>query len=122
MALALPVINAAPTPAALYNGLGALQVSLWELVYDHSPSFNYNLNAGVFQVTSSAAVTGQANAWLAAATLSAAVPTVHYFVANGPSHQDLLVTAAVPEPTSVALMLLGLAAVGGAAQRRRAQA
>jgi hypothetical protein len=122
MALALPSVNAAPTATSLYDRLGALQLSLWELIYDYSASFSYNLGAGVFQVTSSASVTSQANAWLSASALSAAVPTAHYVVAHDPSHQDLLAVVAVPEPASVALMLLGLAAVGGAAQRRRAQA
>jgi hypothetical protein len=120
LALAMPVINAAPNAGALYDGLGALQLSLWELVYDYSPSYNYNLGAGVFQATASASVSGQANAWLAAATLAGAVPTAHYVVAQGPSHQDLLAITAVPEPTTVALMILGLVAVGGAAARRRA--
>jgi PEP-CTERM motif len=122
MALALPAINAAPTSATLNNALGALQLSLWEVIYDYSPTYSYSLGGGSFQATAGAAVSAQAGAWLAAATLSAAVPTAHYFVAHDPSHQDVLAITAVPEPATVALMVLGLAAVGGVAQRRRAQA
>ncbi len=122
MALALPAINSAPNGVALNNALGALQLSLWELIYDYSPTYSYSLGAGSFQASAGAGVTSLAGTWLTSATLSSAVPTDHYFVAHDPSHQDVLAIAAVPEPTSVALMLLGLAAVGGAVQRRRARA
>jgi hypothetical protein len=122
LALALPAINAAPSAASLYDGLGALQLSLWEMIYDYNAGYAYNLGLGVFQANSSAGVTAYVDAWLAGPALSAAVPTAHYYVAQGPSHQDLL---AVPEPTTVSLVLAALAALallGGAHQRRRCQA
>jgi hypothetical protein len=122
MALAMPAIAAAPNAAALQTTLAATQFSLWELIYDYNASFNYSLSSGSLQINTNAAVQTQASSWLSTAALSAVVPTTHYFVAHDPSHQDLLVTAAVPEPATVALMVLGLAAVGGVAQRRRATA
>ncbi|MCW5612133.1 MAG: PEPxxWA-CTERM sorting domain-containing protein [Rubrivivax sp.] len=35
-------------------------------------------------------------------------------------HQDFITAAMIPEPETYALMLLGLAAIGAAARRRRA--
>jgi hypothetical protein len=95
----------------------ALQLAIWEAVYD---SFPGDLTTGIFQVTSSptAGAVAQANTYLTAAASLAAgsYPTQTLFTFTSPSGQDLV--TAVPEPSSYAMLLAGLAGVGFVARRR----
>jgi hypothetical protein len=111
MAQALPQINAAPDAATLYNRLGALQLSIWEVIYDYSPTMSYSLTSGTLKFASDASMLLQGNTWLASSVMSSAVPTAHYAVLHENQTQDLLVMVAapVPEPASAWLMLLGVA-------------
>lgn len=112
MSVALTGVAAAPNAAVLQTRLGALQLSIWEVIYDYSPSFAYSPSSGMLQIITGADVRDQATTWLAAPVLSAAVPTAHYAVLSSRESQDLLVVATpVPEPQSWLLMGLGLAAV-----------
>jgi PEP-CTERM motif len=118
MSLAIPSIAAAPDAASLQTRLGALQLSIWEVIYDYSPSFAYSISGGSLKFNTGAEVAAQFNAWLAAPTLSAAVPTAHYAVISSAETQDLLVVSTpVPEPRSWLLMGLGVVALTCLAKR-----
>jgi hypothetical protein len=123
MAQALPQIDAAPDAATLYNRLGALQLSIWEVIYDYSPTMSYSLSSGMLKFAADASMLLQGGTWLANSALSAAVPTAHYAVLHEAQTQDLLVvtTTPVPEPAPALLMLLGAAVMGffGRACKRR---
>jgi hypothetical protein len=123
MAQALPQIDAAPDAATLVNRLGALQLSIWEVIYDYSPTMSYSLSTGTLKFAADASMLLQGGTWLANSALSSAVPTAHYAVLHEAQTQDLLVVTAVPvpEPASALLMLLGVAVMGffGRACKRR---
>jgi hypothetical protein len=111
MAQALPLIDAAPDADVLRNRLGSLQLAIWEVIYDYSPTMNYSLNSGTLKFAGDLSVLQQGSTWLATSALSAAVPTAHYAVLSGSQTQDLLVMVAtpVPEPAPGLLMAAGLA-------------
>jgi hypothetical protein len=117
MSLALPSVAAATDADALRNTLGALQLSIWEVIYDFSPAYNYSLSAGTLKFNTAPAVLAQSAAWLATATMTAAVPSAHYQVLSSANTQDLLAVA-VPEPSTYALMLSGLLGLLALARRR----
>lgn len=93
----------------------ATQVAIWEAIYDTVPG---NLAAGNFTVNAPGALITEANTLLAAA----GAMTVGSYDPNGlraftsKQYQDLVV--AVPEPSTYALLLAGLAGVGFVARRR----
>jgi hypothetical protein len=94
----------------------AFQLAIWEAVYDAFPG---DLTTGIFEVTSAGAgVVAQANAYLtAAAALSAgSYPTQTLLTFTSRTGQDLVTS--VPEPSSYAMLLAGLAGIGFVARRR----
>jgi hypothetical protein len=98
----------------------AFQVAVWEIAYE-TASGPYDLASGSARfsggtASSSGALT-LASSWLASL---GAGPGLSVSVIESPEHQDV-VFAPVPEPSTVALMLAGLAAVGGVAQRRHSR-
>lgn len=115
-----------PGGVASLNDKAALQVAIWEAVYDAAPG---DLNAGNFMVTganaaATAAIGTAGNFLLAASALAPnSYPTALWaFESPGteriPGSQDLV--TAVPEPGTYALMLAGLAGIGFVARRRSA--
>jgi hypothetical protein len=103
----------------------AMQLAVWEIV-DETGSVGYNINgynsrrAGTFSAFSDGDTNLDAfrlaNSWLSNLGTSNAftVSALH-----SDSAQDFLVLAPVPEPSTYALMLAGLAGVGFVARRRR---
>jgi hypothetical protein len=112
MSLALPSVAAAVDAEALRTSLGALQLSIWEVIYDFSPSYAYSLSAGILKFNTAPAVMAQSASWLATAAMASAVPTAHYQVLSSANSQDLLAVA-VPESSTALLMALGGAALAG---------
>ena len=91
----------------------AFQVAVWELAYDGDRS----LSTGSFQLQSGGAVNQLASQWLSALDGTGPMGNVAILV-NNPNMTDRqdLITASVPEPSSMALVLLGL---GGLLARRK---
>jgi hypothetical protein len=119
MAQALPLIDAAPDGDVLRNRLGSLQLAIWEVIYDYSPSMNYSLDSGTLKFAGDMSVLQQGSAWLASSALSSAVPTAHYAVLHESQTQDLLVMVAAPVPEPPAGVLMAMALAGLFALRKR---
>lgn len=98
----------------------AFQLAIWEIMAETGPG--YDVNAGTFHVKNDAdGANTLANTWLA--NLGTKTPTMKLEVwrANEQgSTQDLAVFAPVPEPTSWAMGLLGLGALGTLVRRKSA--
>ena len=93
----------------------ATQVAIWEAVYDSIPG---SLGSGTFTLNAPAGVITEATTMLAAAAAlqSGSYPTTGYYALRSERFQDLVV--AVPEPSTYALLLAGLAGIGFIARRR----
>ncbi|MFN0186117.1 MAG: PEP-CTERM sorting domain-containing protein [Aquabacterium sp.] len=98
----------------------AVQAAVWEVLYETSGV--YDLTAGTFVATSTDGATqGFINAvnW---AGIMAGPVTHHVDQLYSPTKQDFLVITEVPEPSTYALLVAGLAGVGFVARRRSAKA
>jgi hypothetical protein len=94
----------------------AFQLAIWEAVYDTAPG---DFSSGQFQIASTTAgILAQANAYLvgAAALPNGSYRTQDLFAFTSDRGQDLV--TAVPEPSSYAMLLAGLAGIGFVARRR----
>jgi hypothetical protein len=97
----------------------AVQAAVWEVLYETSGT--YDLTAGSFVATSADAGTqGYINAINWAGIMSMHRTHSVDQLANR-SRQDLLMITPVPEPSTYAMLLAGLAGVGFVARRRSAQ-
>lgn len=98
---------------------GFAQSAIWEVLYETAPS--YGFASGSFTATGSTNPMLQASAtdWSAYGNSNV---SYHVDLLHSPTAQDLLIITAVPlaipEPSSVALLFAGAAAVGLLARRR----
>ena len=91
------------------------QAAVWEVLYDGAV---HDFTSGTFSASTGDAATQTAlNAFNWAAVSSTAV-TVHADRLFSPTAQDFVVLTPVPEPSTYALMLAGLAGMGFVARRR----
>lgn len=95
------------------------QAAIWEVLYETGPTFS--MTAGSFAATSGDATTNTALGAFNWAAVAATTITVHADRLYSRSAQDLVVLTPVPEPSTYALMLAGLAGIGFVARRRRTQ-
>ena len=100
----------------------AFQLAVWEIIYE-LPSNSYSMSSGkaVFGVQDSreTATLTLADSWLNA--LSTTPATAPISILSSTKSQDLVyggATAPIPEPSTYALMIAGLAGVGFVARRR----
>jgi PEP-CTERM motif len=93
----------------------AFQLAVWEIAYEKTGSA-YDLGSGDASFTGAAGTLALASGWLASLSSHGAGPGIN--VLESPGQQDVIY-AAVPEPETYALLLAGLAAVGGVARRRK---
>lgn len=105
-----------------FNPDGAVESALnqsiiWEIIYENSGT--YGFGTGDFQISNSA-VAGASTLAFDFGQLDGVVAHATIAKLENGSNQDLLVVTAVPEPSTYALMLAGLAGVGFLARRRRA--
>lgn len=93
----------------------AFQIALWELTYETSGIYNLADGTAIFSGGSAAnAALGIAQGWLSALGNNAQ----GFAVYESSRYQDVLVTP-VPEPSTYAMMVAGLAGLGYMARRRR---
>lgn len=101
-------------------GTGLMQAAIWEILYETAPT--YGFASGTFDVASSNNLPIQLGAvdWLAVAT---APVRYHADLLRSPSAQDLMLitTTSLPEPSSYALLIAGLAGFAFVARRRALQ-
>jgi hypothetical protein len=100
----------------------AFQLAVWEIIYE-SPSNAYSMTSGRAsfgtQDAREAATITLADSWLNA--LSSTPATAPISILASPGSQDLVyggATAPIPEPSTYALMIAGLAGLGFVARRR----
>ena len=93
----------------------AFQVAAWEIMYETGGA-GYSLSAGNFTENGNATVHGIAQGYLD--TLgSSSVYTVQKLAS--PTNQDFILTSAVPEPSSYAMLGAGLGLLGFMARRKQ---
>jgi hypothetical protein len=111
-----PLIAVASTATAKRNASAAVQLGVWEILYEGSGT--YNLGSGDFRVSNgdSAAARTLANTWLGNVTGGTWTPAPGKqlgFLYNARNQSQIFLTG-VPEPMTWAMMLLGFGLVGNA--------
>jgi hypothetical protein len=102
----------------------AIQLAIWEIVYETSGTFN--AGAGVFKATTATSAVNLANTYLGNVTGGSWTAKSGYALntlvsINGANQEQLFLTA-VPEPATWAMMIAGFGLVGGALRSQRRQA
>ena len=99
----------------------AFQIAAWEIAYETAATYALGSGAATFSGGSAdtSGALGLASGWLMA--LGNAGPGPGIGVLDSAGHQDVIY-APVPEPSSIMLMVAGLAAMGTIARRRRTAA
>lgn len=110
------------TNPATADQSAAVQLAMWEIVFESGPTFNVNagVNQGAFWMTggSSGAARTLANSYLANLP-SWNVSTTHTArLLYSPTNQSQVYLAAVPEPETWAMMVFGFMLVGATLRRR----
>ena len=111
-------VKAHPTAVDTAAESTALQLAIWNVIYDS----DNNVNSGAFDVNyfTNIAYGATANALLTNSLST--VSNLSVYVLKSSTKQDFLVTvSAVPEPSTYAMMALGLAGIGFVARRRTLQ-
>lgn len=117
----LPAINAQVNATLKRQQAAALQLAIWDIVHDNGDGFT----AGRIQQSTDAnnltnsVVLSNANSFLAASLGRTQLGGVVYQNVLGPNVTQRLISDGVPEPSSYALMLTGLAMVGYFRRGRR---
>ncbi len=88
----------------------ALQLAIWNTIYDT----DLTVSSGTF--TDASTFAGQANTYLLDSSGNGS--TLQVGILTNSNKQDFIVAAPVPEPSTYALMLAGLAGMGFVARRR----
>lgn len=114
--------------ASLSNGTekAAFQIAIWEALRETGSLLDANV--GSFHITNpsssttaaltAASITSLANGYLASAQAYRGPALYSLTKLSSGVYQDLVVASAVPEPGSLALLLAGVAVVGGVVRRR----
>lgn len=92
------------------------QAAIWEIIYETSGS--YGFGTGTFQATSSDSAVTVALGDINWSELSTEPITHHADQLYSREHQDFMVITAVPEPSTYALFVAGLAGISFIARRR----
>ena len=95
------------------------QAIVWEIIYETGPS--YGFGSGSFTATSTDAGTQAALAAYNWAALPSQAITHYVDQLHSGRTQDFVVVRPVPEPSTYALMLAGIAGIGFVARRRSQQ-
>ncbi len=109
--------------ATTSEAAAALGVALWEVLYEDDGSA-FNASSGTFYITNNSNVAAAANVMLTGMLTDMPAnyqPVMDLTVLHSACKQDMLIggLTAVPEPTTLALILLGAPLMLNASRRRR---
>lgn len=93
------------------------QAIVWEILYETEGN-PYDFSSGTFTATSGDSTVQAGLSGVNWGALPGTVVTLHADQLFSPNSQDFLVTTAVPEPSTYALLIAGLAGIGFVARRR----